>query len=151
MPKSKFQIEVEFRSDQANKNAKTLQKDIKGIGTKSEESTKKVGFLKRGFSQLSDQMKILSTVGLIGIITGLINAGKSLFQFNKELQKTTKLTADLTGKSGEDLRKFTAQVQSTADVFEEEFIEILTSANTVAKEFGISQEEALEKKLTKGS
>lgn len=145
MAKSKLQIEIEARTTEANKQIVSLSKNIKNVGNATEATTKKVGFFRRSVDKLSDSMKVLSTVGLIGIVTGLINAGKSLFNFNKELDKTRKSVSDLTGKSGEELDSFTAKIQATADTFEQDFNEVLLSANTVANEFGISVESALEK------
>lgn len=143
MAKSKLQIEIEARTTEANKQIVSLSKSVKNVGTATETTTKKVGFFRRSVDKLSDSMKVLSAVGLIGIVTGLIEAGKSLFTFNKELDKTRKLVSDLTGKSGEDLANFTAQVQATSDTFEQDFNEVLNATNTMSKELGVSFEESL--------
>ncbi len=147
--KSTFEIDFVVKIKNLDKNLAKVDARFDNVEQKVKKTTKSTGFFSRSVGELSNKMKILSTVGLIGIITGLINAGKALFGFSKQLEKTTKQVADLTGKSGEDLKKFTAQIQSTADVFEQDFNEVLITANTVAKEFGITQEEALER-INKG-
>lgn len=143
MAKSKMQIEIEAKIGNAQKDISNLKDNVKNVGKASQVTTKKVGFFKRSINELSDSMKVLSTIGIIGIVTGLVNAGKSLFNFNKELTKTTKLVSDLTGKSGEDLKSFTSQIQATSDTFELEFKEVLMATNTLSKEMGESFEVSL--------
>ena len=70
-------------------------------------------------------------------------AAKAWFDYNKGLVEATRLTSDLTGKSGNDLKNFRNEVQATADTFGADFESVLTAANNVANQFGISVDEAL--------
>lgn len=76
-------------------------------------------------------------------IAGTIMAAKAWFDYNKGLVEATRLTSDLTGKSGNDLKNFRNEVQATADTFGADFESVLTAANNVANQFGISVDEAL--------
>lgn len=147
--KSKFEIEFLLKAGNAQAQLKKIDNTIEKTGKTAKKTSKQTNFLSNTVKELGEKTKVLSTIGLIGLIAGLVNAAKALFGFNKELTKTQKLVADLTNKSGKDLVNFTAKIQATADTFEQDFNEILSSANTVAKEFSISQEEALNK-INKG-
>lgn len=76
-------------------------------------------------------------------IAGTIMAAKAWFDYNKGLVEATRLTSDLTGKSGNDLKNFRNEVQATADTFGADFKSVLTAANNVANQFGISVDKAL--------
>ena len=143
MAKTKMQILIETKIGKAQKDLDSLKNQVSNVGTATEQTTKKVGFFRGQINKLSDSMKVLSAIGLVGIVTGLVNATKALFTFNKELKDSTKLVEDLTGKSGEDLRKFTADIQATADTFKKDFKEILIATNALSKEMGITAEESL--------
>jgi len=70
-------------------------------------------------------------------------AVKWWYDYNKGLVEATRLTSDLTGKTGNDLKNFRNEVQATADTFGTDFESVLTAANNVAKQFGISVDDAL--------
>lgn len=81
----------------------------------------------------------LAIAGIAGV--GL--AFKFWYDYNKGLVEATRLTSQFTGKTGDDLKQFRNEVQAVADTFDKDFKETLMSANAVAKQFGISQDEAL--------
>ena len=76
-------------------------------------------------------------------IAGAVMAVKWWYDYNVGLMKATRLTQDLTGKTGDDLKAFRNEVQATADTFGQDFQDVLNSANSVSQQFGISVEEAL--------
>ncbi len=84
---------------------------------------------------------VLAFLGIAGI--GM--AAKAWYDYNKGLLEATKLTSDLTGKVGNDLKNFRNQVQATADTFNEDFETVLNAANNYAQQYGISVDEALKK------
>lgn len=80
-------------------------------------------------------------------IAGIAGAGAAFkwwFDYNKGLQEATKLTAEFTGKSGDDLKAFRNEVTAIADVFDKDWKETLQAADTLAAQFGISADEALQ-------
>lgn len=72
-------------------------------------------------------------------------AVKWWYDYNKGLVEATKLTGDLTGKTGNDLKNFRNEVQATADTFNQDFETVLEAANNYAQQYGISVDEALKK------
>lgn len=82
---------------------------------------------------------VLTFLGIAGV--GM--AVKWWYDYNKGLVEATRQTQELTGLTGDALKEFRNEVQGTADTFGVEFTEVLQSANTVAQQFGITQQEAL--------
>lgn len=58
--------------------------------------------------------------------------------------EATKLTKQFTDKSGDDLKAYRSEVQALADYYGKDFKEVLISANTISKQFGITSERALQ-------
>jgi hypothetical protein len=80
------------------------------------------------------------------VIAGLAAAGaafKFWFDYNKGLIEATNLTQQFTGLSGDAMKAYRNEVQALADMYDKDFKEVLQGANAVAKQFGISQQEAL--------
>lgn len=105
------------------------------------------------FTAMGDGVKALgkTLLGLLSnpvflAIAGVAGAGvafKWWYDYNAGLVEATKLTADFTGKSGDDLKAYRNEVQALADAFNEDFKKTLIATNAVAKQFGISANEAL--------
>lgn len=76
-------------------------------------------------------------------IAGAVMAVKWWYDYNVGLMEATRLTKDLTGKTGDDLKAFRNEVQATADTFGKDFQDVLNAANRVARQFGISVDESL--------
>lgn len=76
-------------------------------------------------------------------IAGTIAAAKWWYDYNKGLVAATKLTKDFTGASGDDLKRYRNEVQAIADTYDKDFKETIISTNALAKQFGISFDEAL--------
>lgn len=76
-------------------------------------------------------------------IAGAAGAVKFWFDYNKGLIEATRLTQQFTDKSGADLKAYRNEVQAVADVYDKDFKDVLSATNAVAKQFGISAEEAL--------
>ncbi|MBW2962328.1 phage tail tape measure protein [Mesonia aestuariivivens] len=77
-------------------------------------------------------------------LTSIVLGVKRWFDYNKEIAETIKLTEQLTGFDGRRLSQFRAAVQATSETFDKEYNEVLKSANSLAKQMGITQEEALD-------
>lgn len=80
------------------------------------------------------------------VIAGIAAAGaafKFWFDYNKGLIEATNLTQQFTGLSGDAMKAYRNEVQALADMYDKDFKEVLEGANAVAKQFGISQQEAL--------
>lgn len=90
-------------------------------------------------------------LGLMGnpvflALAGIAGAGaafKWFYDYNKGLEEATRLTKQFTGLSGDELKEYRNEVQSLADVYNKDFREVLQSTNAVARQFEISQSDAL--------
>lgn len=79
-------------------------------------------------------------------LAGIAGAGvafKWFYDYNKGLVEATRLTQQFTGLAGNELKEYRNEVQSIADVYGKDFREVLQAANAVARQFEISQSEAL--------
>ena len=80
-------------------------------------------------------------------IAGVAAAGAAFkwwYDYNAGLVEATRLTQQFTGKEGDDLKAFRNEVQAVADAFNVDFKETIVAANALAKQFGISANEALQ-------
>ena len=59
------------------------------------------------------------------------------------MSEATRLTEQFTGLSGDDLIIYRDNVQAVADVYGKDFTDVLQSANALSKQFGITNEEAI--------
>lgn len=132
-------------------------KEVLGINNELGSSLLKIGEGGDGakgiFTALGDGAKALgkTLLGLLAnpvflAIAGIAAAGaafKFWFDYNQGLVEATRLTQQFTGKSGDDLKQYRNEVQAIADVYNKDFKEVLESSNALAKQFGISQDEAL--------
>ena len=98
--------------------------------------------VKQGFSSV---LELASPTGLAIAAAGLAIEGiGALAEVIQETNQQLKETAQLTGLNGQALDDYTAKVRATANVFDQEYKEVLKAANAVSKEFGISGAEAID-------
>lgn len=79
-------------------------------------------------------------------IAGIATVGatfKFWYDYNKGLVEASRLTTQFTGLHGDEMKQYRNEVQAVADTFEVDFKETLIAANSVAKQFGIAQSDAL--------
>lgn len=102
--------------------------------------------LKSNIAGLGGAFKALSANPAFLAIFGIAKVGEAIkfwFDFNKGLSEATRLTEQFTGLSGDELISYRDNVQAVADVYGKEFTEVLQSANALSKQFGITNEEAI--------
>lgn len=83
---------------------------------------------------------VLTFLGIAGV--GM--AVKWWYDYNKGLEEASRLTQQLTGLSGDEMKAFRNEVQGVADTFGVDFQEVLEAANTMSQQFGISVQEAMQ-------
>lgn len=102
--------------------------------------------LKSNIAGLGGAFKALSANPAFLTVFGIAKVGEAVkfwFDFNKGLSEATRLTEQFTGLSGDELISYRDNVQAVADVYGKEFTEVLQSANALSKQFGITNEEAI--------
>lgn len=117
------------------------------LGRGGNESKEVFAAMSDGAKALGKTLMSLMTNPVFLAIAGIAGAGvafKFWYDYNAGLVEATRLTQQFTGKSGDDLKAFRNQVQAVADTFNADFKETLISANALAKQFGISADEAIQ-------
>lgn len=130
--------------EQIAANDKTLKEFDSSIG----ESFRNVGNYASAFDGLSGGLiNAFAAGGAAGVaMAGLeftIEKVGELIEKVSQANKELKDTESITGLTGNSLFEFAGNVQATAKEFDLEYNEVLRAANTAAKEFGITQKEAI--------
>lgn len=79
------------------------------------------------------------------LVNQLAQGVASLQDFTEEFRQLRGEVSQLTQTQGEELDTITAKVSALASTYDKDVNEVLRSANALSRQFGISQEEALEK------
>lgn len=81
----------------------------------------------------------LAIAGVAGVAAGF----KWWWDYNDGLIQATRLTKEFTGKSGNDLKAFRNEVSAVADVYGKEFKDVLTAADSLTANFGLTFDESI--------
>lgn len=81
----------------------------------------------------------------LAALGGIALAAKEMYGYNNEMQKASNIVAQFTGLAGESLENMTVKLKTFAEQTGAELTEVTRTANTLAKSFGISYEEAFSK------
>jgi hypothetical protein len=103
--------------------------------------------IKKNSLALGSTIKTLFTNPAFLSIAGAAGVGtlfKFWYDYNSGIVEATRLTAQFTGKSGDDLKVYRSEVQTLADYYGKDFKETLMAVNSVSEQFGITSEKALE-------
>lgn len=137
--------------EEAIKNALGLNQgfagSILGIAEGMDGASGIIPGLKNGINGLNGALKAtLANPIMLAIfgVTKIAEGFKFWFDYNKGLSEATRLTEQFTGLSGDELISYRDNVQAVADVYSKEFTDVLQSANALSKQFGITNEEAIE-------
>lgn len=109
------------------------------MGKSVEDLKVKLGALKNTALSLLTNPYFLAMAGVAGV--GM--AFKWWYDYNKGLMEATRLTKQLTGLTGDEMKSVRNEVLSVSNTFGLEFTETMQSANTMSKAFGISVSESL--------
>lgn len=137
--KNALGLNNEFASSllKMSENSQTGEKSLKSFFSNAGTSAQAFG---KSLLSLMSNPVFLAIAGIVGV--GV--AFKFWYDYNKGLVEATKLTKDFTKLSGSELKTFRNEVQGVSDTFGKDFKETLIATNAVAKQFGISQQEALQ-------
>lgn len=103
--------------------------------------------IKKNSLALGSTIKTLFTNPAFLSIAGATGVGtlfKFWYDYNSGIVEATRLTAQFTGKSGDDLKVYRSEVQTLADYYGKNFKETLMAVNSVSEQFGITSEAALQ-------
>lgn len=135
---------TEYRSlarsyDDVTGKAKLMDQQLKDIDSTVGDNFRNVGNYKDALGGLN------GVLGTLGVAFGVTEVVGGIFNINKELDKATN-TARMFFKESEEGTKALAQEAITlGKVWGKDTNEVLSAANVLTKEFGISGEEALQR------
>lgn len=115
------------------------------LGRNSGEAKSALEGLKGGFAALGKTMLTLATNPVFLAIAGVAAAGAAFkwwYDYNSGLVEATRLTQQFTQLSGSALKDLRDDIIGISDTFSTDFRETLQATNSVAKQFGISYEQA---------
>jgi hypothetical protein len=107
---------------------------------------KTVGDNFRNVGNYKDALTGLNGVlGTIGVAFGVTEVVGGIFNINKELDKATNTARMFFGESEEGTKKLAQEAVTLGKVWGKDTNDVLSAANVLTKEFGISGEEALQR------
>lgn len=115
------------------------------LGRNSGEAKSALEGLKGGFAALGKTMITLATNPVFLAIAGVAAAGAAFkwwYDYNSGLVEATRLTQQFTQLTGSALKDLRDDISGISDTFGTDFRETLQATNSVAKQFGISYEQA---------
>lgn len=115
------------------------------LGRNSGEAKSALEGLKGGFIALGKTMLTLATNPVFLAIAGVAAAGAAFkwwYDYNSGLVEATRLTQQFTQLTGSALKDLRDEISGISDTFGTDFRETLQATNSVAKQFGISYEQA---------
>lgn len=96
-------------------------------------------------SALTGVVGNIPQIAALGAVVGGVGAAMDQLQeLTEEVKVELKAVSDLTGETGDNLLDLTANIRATSQTFDQEFNEVLRAGNVLSKEFGLSQQEALD-------
>lgn len=124
-----------------------VRKRINGADEAVENFRGNVGNYQSAFTGAFDKIGVsLNAVFGPAAIAATIGAGIAAFaSYQQQVEKTRLQVAALTKTQGAELNRLTAQIQSLAQVYDEDVNEVLLATNALSQQLGISQTEAAEK------
>ena len=117
------------------------------LGRNSGEAKSALEGLKGGFAALGKTMLTLATNPVFLAIAGVAAAGAAFkwwYDYNSGLVEATRLTQQFTQLTGSALKDLRDEISGISDTFGTDFRETLQATNSVAKQFGISYEQAVD-------
>ncbi|MCA9497092.1 MAG: hypothetical protein KC589_09175 [Nanoarchaeota archaeon] len=135
---------------QFNKEIQETEKELQRLGNIGKEGFDELGnAIEDSGSKFGSLLEIAGGFGLAlgvgAIIDGVISIGAAVIDTVSQFRELRGEVQTLTGATGEELDFIVEKSQSLATVFDQDVGEVIKSANTLAKEFGLTQEEALAK------
>jgi hypothetical protein len=118
--------------------------DYKALGERIEEVKNEMGQTTEKGSLLKDALAFAGVaVGAEAVLEGIKELGAEVINTTKEVAELRGQINTLTGATGAELDGLTTSVLAVSRTFGKDFNEVLASSNTLSKQMGVSQQEAL--------
>ena len=145
MKASASQLEKELGDlNQDDPRRAKMLADYKALGERIEEVKNELGQTTEKGSLLKDALAFAGvTVGAEAVLEGIKELGAEVINTTKEVAELRGQINTLTGATGAELDGLTTSVLAVSRTFGKDFNEVLASSNTLSKQMGVSQQEAL--------
>lgn len=145
MKASASQLEKELNDlNQDDPRRAKMLADYKALGQRMEEVKNEMGQTTEKGSLLKDALAFAGVaVGAEAVLEGIKELGAEVINTTKEVAELRGQINTLTGATGAELDGLTTSVLAVSRTFGKDFNEVLASSNTLSKQMGVSQQEAL--------
>ncbi|MDA3799791.1 MAG: phage tail tape measure protein [Kiritimatiellae bacterium] len=123
------------------KEQQKLDRQLKKVDASVGQHTRNVGNYKSAWGGVKNAI-----VGAAGFMGAMSLATRAIGKIGTELKKSSKIQDKLRQQyrlTGKELENIAAQVQVISNVYEKDYNEVISAANSISKEFGITAEESL--------
>jgi hypothetical protein len=114
-----------------------LQQRIEGVKKEMDSATQESSVFKEALAFAG------VTVGAEAVLEGMKELGAEIINTTKEVADLRANINTLTGATGAELDGLTTSVLAVARTFDKDFNEVLQASNTLSKQMGVSQQEAM--------
>lgn len=135
--------EMSKAAQKYDEQLKQIQKDTKSTnGLNIKDMGNAIGG-KLGLGGVGSEIGAALTNPYLLAGVAIAGAGKALYDYNVELDRSLQKTAQFTGLSGDELMNLRNGIKSVADTFGTDYDSVLSTVDGMMNQFGISGEEAL--------
>lgn len=122
-----------------------FNKELSETQTRIDNARGAMGMLKTTTSSFGDTLANIGKAAFwMAILQFVYEWAKAFVGVTQEVAKTRKEISLLTDATGKDLDDLTTRVTAIGKTFGADYMEVIKSANAVAKQFGITQKEAFD-------
>jgi phage-related minor tail protein len=145
MKASASQLEKELNDlNQDDPRRAKMLADYKALGNRIEEVRNEMGQTTEKGSLMKEALAFAGvTVGAEAVLEGIKELGAEVINTTKEVAELRSNINTLTGATGKDLDGLTTSVLAVSRTFSKDFNEVLQASNTLSKQMGVSQQEAM--------
>ena len=123
---------------------KKMLADYHALQDRIEGVKKEMGQAKEGASTLAQAFAFAGvTVGAEAVLDTVKELGAEVISTTKEVAELRSTINTMTGATGAELDSLTTSVLAVSRTFDKDFNEVLAASNTLSKQMGVSQQEAL--------
>lgn len=131
--------------DPNSEKAKQYAKEFEGVNKQIRATKEGLGIARKSADKFGFSLQNLTKGTFwLALIQGAFEIAKAFGDTAKELVSIQKAVNSFTGAQGAELDQLTSKVRSLSKVYEQDYNDVLNSANTLSKEFGITANEALD-------
>jgi phage-related minor tail protein len=145
MQASANQLEKELNDlNQDDPRRAKMLADYRALGERIDEVKDEMGQAQEKGSLMKEALAFAGvTVGAEAVLDGIKELGAEIVNTTKEVADLRSNINTMTGATGAELDGLTTSVLAVSRTFDKDFNEVLQASNTLSKQMGVSQQEAM--------